>query len=291
MSDLRAKAVAFRGLHEKGKAFLLPNAWDAASALILEDAGFPAIGTTSAGIAFSLGLPDGGVMERGIALESIARIASAAQVPVTADLEGGYCESYEGLADTLAEVIGAGVVGCNLEDGSGDPQTPLIPEAAMVEKIAAARQTSAALLPEFFINARTDGFWAGGSGPEVLEEAIERGRAYLAAGADCVFVPLVTDRDSIETLVSAFDAPLNLLTTATLPPLSELKDLGVRRVSTGGALARSVLGHLQRLAAALNSDGDFGFTKDAIPHASLQSRLNRSRRSPVSSNIAWRQTR
>jgi len=273
MSDLRTRAKAFRALHENAKAFILPNAWDAGSALLFEDAGFSAIGTTSAGIAFSLGLPDGGYMDRELALEAIARIAAVTRVPVTADLEDGYCTTLSGLADTLDIVIKAGVVGCNLEDGSGDPQQPLIPRGEMIEKIGAAREAASLLLPEFFINARTDGFWAGGSGPDVLEEAIERAKSYLDAGAYCVFVPLVSDRESIERLVTAIDAPLNLLSTPTLPCLADLSSLGVRRISTGGALARSAHAHLQRVSKELIAEGTFHFAKDATPHKDLQTMM------------------
>lgn len=270
MITQHAKAAAFHALHQRPEPFLLPNVWDAGSARLLAPLGFAALGTTSAGVAFALGRPDQGRVTRDEMLAAVAAIADATDLPVSADLEAGYAESPAGVAETIGLAIAAGAVGANLEDGSGDPAAPLVPLELMVAKLQAARAaTDASGLP-FVLNARTDGFWAGGSGEAVLEEAIRRGRAYAAAGADCVFVPLLRQPEDIRRAVAEIPAPLNLLFLAGGPSLKDYGALGVRRLSTGGALARAALGELRRVASQLLASGEAAALAGAIPHGELQ---------------------
>ncbi len=265
-----AKAAAFLALHQRAEPFLLPNVWDAGSARLLSPLGFAALGTTSAGVAFALGRADQGNVSREEMLGAIGAMARATDLPVTADLEAGYADQPAGVAETVRLAIAAGVVGCNLEDGSGDPAQPLVPLEQMLATLRAARAAADASGLPFVLNARTDGFWAGGSGEDVLAEAIRRGRAYAAAGADCVFIPLLRDPEGIRRAVAEIPAPLNLLFLAGGPSLKDYGALGVRRLSTGGALARAALGELRRAAQALLAEGEAGALSGAIPHAEIQ---------------------
>jgi len=265
-----AKATALQALHRGPAPFLLPNVWDAGSARLVGPLGYAALGTTSAGVAFALGRPDQGQVSRTEMLAAVAAIAAASPLPVTADLEAGYGETADRVAETVRLAIAAGAVGCNLEDGSGDPAAPLVPLEAMVAKLRAARAAADASGIPFVLNARTDGFWAGGGGEAVLAEAIRRGRAYAAAGADCVFVPLLREPEAIRRAVAEIPAPLNLLFLAGGPSLADYGAMGVRRLSTGGALARAALGELRRVAAALLASGEPVALAGAIPHAELQ---------------------
>ena len=265
-----AKAAAFQALHRGPGPFLLPNVWDAGGARLLSPLGFAALGTTSAGVAFALGRPDQGRVSRDEMLAAIGAIAAATPLPVTADLEAGYGATPAAVAETVGLAIAAGAVGCNLEDGSGDAAQPLVPLEQMLASLRAARAAADASGLPFLLNARTDGFWAGGSGEAVLAEAIRRGRAYAAAGADCVFIPLLREPDGIRRAVAEIPAPLNLLFLAGGPTLKDYGALGVRRLSTGGALARAALGELRRVAAALLASGEPAALAGALPHAELQ---------------------
>jgi len=262
----RARAEAFRALHAGPDAFLLPNAWDAGSARLLTAVGARALGTTSAGVAFALGRPDQGRVSRDEMLAAIAQICSATGLPVSADLEAGYGDA----AASVRLALEAGAVGANLEDGSGDPAAPLIPLEQMIARLRAARAAADASGLPFTLNARTDGFWAGGSGEAVLAEAIARGRAYAAAGADCVFIPLLKGEAEIVRAVAAIPAPLNLLFLAGGPSQARLGELGVRRLSTGGALARVALGAVKRAAERLLAEGDAAALAEALPHGEAQ---------------------
>jgi 2-methylisocitrate lyase-like PEP mutase family enzyme len=241
------KAEKFRELHHGPKLLLLPNAWDVASARILEEAGHPAIATTSAGIAYSLGYADGEKISRDEMLSMVARIARAVRVPVTADLEAGYGTTPEAMAGTAKAAIEAGAIGMNLEDLSGEGA--LIELPSQIEKIQAIRETGAAVGVPFVLNARTDIFLAAiGPAETRFERAIERLRAYRKAGADCVFAPGLTDLETIEKLVKALEAPLNILALPVCPPIAELERIGVARVSTGSGIMRAAMGVVQRVA-------------------------------------------
>jgi len=244
-----AKAEQFRKLHHGAKLLLLPNAWDVASARILEQAGHPAIATTSAGIAYSLGYADGQNISRDEMLSMVARIARAVRVPVTADLEAGYGTTPQAMAETVTAAIEAGAIGMNLEDLSGDDEQPLVDLQLQIEKIEAIRETAAARGVPFVLNARTDIFLAA-IGPETtrFERTVERLRAYAKAGADCVFAPGLTDLETIARLVKAVEAPLNILALANCPPIAELERIGVARVSTGSGIMRAAMGVVERVA-------------------------------------------
>lgn len=244
-----AKAEQFRKLHHGPKMLLLPNAWDVASARILEEAGHPAIATTSAGIAYSLGYTDGERISREEMLSMVSRIARAVRVPVTADLEAGYGATPNAVAETVKAAIEAGAIGMNLEDKSGEPADSLTELSLQLEKIQAVREASIALGVPLVLNARTDIYLAA-IGPEGtrFDRTVERLRAYRKAGADCVFAPGLTDLETIAKLVGAVEAPLNILEVPACPPLEELEKVGVARVSTGSGIMRAAMGLVQRIA-------------------------------------------
>ena len=261
------KAAVLRALHV-GPGFVLPNAWDAGSARILEQVGFPAIATTSAGIAWSCGVQDGGAMDRDTMLEHVARIVAAVGVPVTADLEAGYGDTADEVGRTVARAVELGVVGANIED-AGPVGLFGIEDAA--DRIAAAR----AVAPHdaFVLNARTDTYFAGTTG-DVFAETIERAVRYLDAGADCVFVPGVVEQDTIRRLAAAIPGPLNVVAgLANTIDARTLFSLGVTRVSLGGSLARAALSLVERAGRELLDSGTLGFLDGAIGYADLQGRF------------------
>jgi 2-methylisocitrate lyase-like PEP mutase family enzyme len=258
------RAAAFMALHQAPEGFVLPNAWDAGSARILEQVGFPALATTSAGIAWSCGLADGGRLDRDSMLEQVGRIVAAVGVPVTADLESG----YDDVGTTVRLAVEAGAVGGNLEDQVGGVLFG-IDEAT--DRIAAAR--TAAPAGTFVLNARTD-TWFGGATGDVFTETVERATRYVEAGADCVFVPGVVEEDDIRRLAAAVPAPLNVVAgLASVTDAHTLFSLGVRRVSLGGSLARAAYSYLERAGRELLDSGTLGFLDGAMPYADLQSRF------------------
>jgi 2-methylisocitrate lyase-like PEP mutase family enzyme len=252
----REKAEALLRLHQPGAALLLPNAWDAASARLFEQAGFPAIGTTSAGVAFAQGYRDGERIGRDEMLHVLARTASVVQVPVTADIESGYGSAPAEVAQTIQGVLAAGAVGVNLEDSAGDPAGSLYPIAAQAARLAAARaEAQRAALP-LVINARIDTYLATGGEPQArLDETIRRARAYLQAGADSIFVPFVTDPALIQLLVRDIPGPLNILSLPGGPSAPELFKLGVARVSIGVRAMLATMGLVHTIARELHAHG------------------------------------
>lgn len=271
------KAEQFRKLHHGPRMLLLPNAWDVASARILEECGHPAIATTSAGIAYSLGYPDGQRISRGEMLEMVGRIASAVRIPVTADLEAGYGTTPKDMAETVKAAIEAGAIGMNLEDVTGDDEKSVVDLPLQMEKIRAVRETAAKLGVPFVLNARTDVYLMP-FGPEGtrFERTVERLRAYRDAGADCLFAPGLYDRDIIAKLVKAVEAPLNILANPACPPIAELEKIGVARVSTGSGIMRGAMGAVQRIAKemldARSCDTIFA---GAMPYIELQRMMAR----------------
>lgn len=262
------KAAALLALHA-GAGFVLPNAWDAGSARILEQVGFPAVATTSAGIAWSCGVPDGGTLDRDTMLEHVGRIAAAVGVPVTADLEAGYGDTAEEVADTVARAVGLGAVGANIEDAAADGLFG-IDEA--VDRIAAAR--SVAPRGSFVLNARTDTYFAGTS-EDPYAQTLLRAERYLEAGADCIFVPGVAEDDTIRRLAAAIPGPLNVVAgLASTTDARTLFSLGVKRVSLGGSLARAALSLVERAGRELLDSGTLGFLDGAIGYADLQRRFD-----------------
>ncbi|HLO07720.1 MAG TPA: isocitrate lyase/phosphoenolpyruvate mutase family protein [Terriglobales bacterium] len=264
MADAQGKTEAFRAMHRGPQILLLPNAWDVASARVIQQAGFGAIATTSAGVAFSLGYPDGQRISRREMLEAVRRIANAVEVPVTADVEAGYGDRPEDAARTAQEVLAAGAVGMNLEDATGDPQHPLLDLALQVERVKAVRE-----LP-IVLNARTDVYLLEIGSPEKrYEEALRRLAAFRDAGAACVFVPGVRDPATIARLVKDLQCPVNILGGPGTPSVPELQKLGVARVSLGSGPMRATLGLLRRLAEELKNAGTYAMLEGAIPYAEL----------------------
>jgi len=274
MESQTNKAVQFRQLHRGPRALILPNAWDVASARVFEDAGFSAIATTSAGIAFSLGYPDGQRIPREEMLARIGRIARAVHVPVTADIEAGYGSSTEAVVTTTLELIQAGAIGMNLEDASGNPDEPLIDLQLAVEKIKAALAAAAPLNAQIVVNARTDVYLLPGGNPDAdYPEALRRLVAYREAGADCVFAPGLKDADTIGRLVNAVNCPLNILAGPGTPSIPELERLGVARVSLGSGPMRATLGLLRRAAEELMTSGTYSAMEGAVPYAEVNKLL------------------
>ncbi len=233
---------------------MLPNAWDVASARIFEDAGFAAIGTSSAGVAFALGYPDGEQIPRDEMLEAVERIARAVSVPVTADVEAGYGDPLA----TARAVVESGAVGINLEDG----HAPLHKHAAHIREIREAT--------DLVINARTDVFLLGIGEPATrFDRSVERLNAYLHAGADCAFAPGIGDVETIEKLAAAVRGPLNILASAGTPRIAELERRGVARVSVGSGPMRATLGLVRRIAGELMDKGTFDLLGDGIPYPEL----------------------
>ena len=248
---------------------MLPNAWDAGSARVLQQVGFPAIATTSAGIAWSCGVPDGEALDRDTMLDHVGRIVAAVSVPVTADLEAGYGDTPEHVGATVARAAELGAVGANIED-AGAGALFGIDEA--VDRIAAAR--AAAPRGTFVLNARTDTYFAGTTG-DVFAQTVERAVRYVDAGADCVFVPGVVDEDTIRRLAAAIPGPLNVVAgLANTIDAPTLFSLGVKRVSLGGSLARAALSTVERAGRELLESGTLGFLDGAIGYADLQRRFS-----------------
>jgi 2-methylisocitrate lyase-like PEP mutase family enzyme len=272
------KAEEFRKLHGGPRVLVLPNAWDVASARVLEELGFPAIATTSAGVAFALGYPDGQRVSRDEMLDVVGRVARAVRVPVTADMEAGYGATPKDMAETAKAIVAAGAVGLNLEDVTGDTESSQVETKLQAEKIRAIRETSASLGVSLVINARTDVYLMP-IGPEAtrFDRTVERLREYRAAGADCLFAPGVSDRGLIEKLVKAVAAPLNILVTPECPSIPELEQLGVRRASIGSGVMRSTLGLVRRIGKELLEKGTYSTVfEGAIPFAEVNALLAQS---------------
>ena len=250
---------------------VLPNAWDAGSARAFEAEGFAAIGTTSAGVAFAAGRPDGG-LGREEMVEAVARIAAAVEVPVSADIEAGFGEDAAAVGETVAAVLEAGAIGINLEDAGAGEEPALVDLAEQCARIGASRDAAEDAGVELFVNARTDVFWAGLEGEELLETAIFRLRAYVEAGADGAFVPRLIDAEAIRTVAEAVPAPLNVLAAPGLPATAELRALGARRLSTGSGPARATLALTRRIATELHEQGSSrAMEETTIPYAEANS--------------------
>ena len=271
------RAEQFRKLHRGPRILALPNAWDVASARILEELGYPAIATTSAGIAFSLGYPDGQRVSRDQMLEVVARIAHAVRVPVTADMESGYGTSVKDMTETAKALIAAGAIGLNLEDVTGDDESSHVETKLQVKKIGAIREISSSLGVPLVLNARTDIYLMPiGPAETRFDRTVERLRAYHQAGADCLFAPGVQDRETIAKLVRALEAPLNILLTPACPSLRELEKTGVARASAGSAAMRATLGLLRRIGKELMQAGTYSCLQDgAVPFDELNQILAR----------------
>lgn len=272
------KAERFRKLHRGPRILALPNAWDVASARVLEEAGYPAIATSSAGVAFSLGYPDGQRVSRDQMLEVVARVAHAVCVPVTADVESGYGTTVKDMAETAKAVIASGAIGMNLEDVTGDDESSQVEISLQEEKIRSIREVSSALGVPLVLNARTDVYLMPiGEAATRFERTVERLRAYYQSGADCLFAPGVSSRDTISELVKAIAAPLNILISSGCPSLAELEKMGVARVSAGSAVMRATLGLVRKIGKDFMERGTYDSLFDgAIPFAELNRIMGRT---------------
>lgn len=258
----------FASLHRAGQPLLLPNAWDVASAVAIAAAGARAVATTSAGVAWSLGVPDAGDLGADRAAEVIERIAAAVEVPVSADIEAGYGDSPEAVARTVAAVVRAGAAGVNLEDRRDTGG--LYDAAAQADRIAAAR--SAAGDVPVWINARTDVFLGGGY-PDGVAEALKRAASYAAAGADSLFVPGLTDLGAIAELVAG-PLPVAVMAGPGAPSVAEFASAGVVRVSVGSAIAQAAYGLAARAAAEMFTAGTYDSCAGGFDYAEMNSRIS-----------------
>lgn len=261
-----ARAAVLADLHRRG-CFVIPNAWDVPSALICQDAGFPAVATSSVGVAFALASDDGEKLTGPQMVAATGRIAARLSVPVTADLESGYGATPSGVAETVRSAIRAGLVGCNIEDR--DHMTGLMFDPGLAaERIAAAADAARGEgLADFVINARADSYFVMGDDPAAaLADATNRGRRYLAAGGACVFTPGVSDAATAARLVQAIGGPISLM--AGLRPgstVAELEAAGVRRISLGPALMGAAYAHVATVLRAMRETGTFAMAAEAGP--------------------------
>lgn len=277
--EQKKKAEAFRALHHSTVPLLLVNVWDVASARIVEEVGFPAIATTSAGIAFSRGYPDGQKIHRFQMFGNIKLIAGAVKVPVTADVEAGYGDRPEHVARTAGSVILQGAVGLNLEDATGDAEWPLVDLPLQLEKIRAVREKGEGLGLPLVLNARTDVYLLQVGDPaKRYDEAVRRLSAFRDSGADCVFVPGIRDPDTIQRLVLDLSCPVNILAGPGSPSVPELAALGVKRISLGSGPMRATLGLLRRLTDEVKSAGTYTAMEGAPSHAEINALMNSTRK-------------
>ncbi|WP_410641546.1 isocitrate lyase/phosphoenolpyruvate mutase family protein [Amycolatopsis sp. lyj-346] len=270
-SAQRGLAEQLRALHHD-RTLVLPNAWDAASAALIAQAGAPAIATTSGGVAWSAGKPDGHGLTREEMAELVARIVRVVDVPVTADIEGGYGPSPEDVAKTVHLIVEAGAVGINLEDSTA-PGGPLFDVPAQAGRVRAAREAAAAAgLPELWINIRTDVHLFGiGEAEGRFDDVLTRAVAYAEAGADSLFVPGLVDLETLATLVKESPLPVNVMVWPGAPTVAELVAVGVRRVSVGTAIAQSAYAVARRAAVELLEHGTYGALADGLDFGTVNS--------------------
>lgn len=243
------RAEALRRLHHGPEPLVLPNAWDVASARVLEAAGFPALATTSSGMAAALGHEDGERIPAEDMLAAVARVAAAVSVPVSADLEAGYGMHAEELAE---RVIASGAAGLNLED-TDHPGGGLVDAERQAQRLAEFKEACRRRGVDLVLNARVDVYLRMKGPEEQLEEGLRRARMYLQAGADCVYPIGVSEEEAIARLVRELDAPVNVLLRRGVPPLPRLRELGVRRTTFGGGLMRATMTSLRELAGELRA--------------------------------------
>jgi 2-methylisocitrate lyase-like PEP mutase family enzyme len=266
-ADPASLRTTFRRLHERG-CFVMPNPWDVGSARALQHLGFPALATTSAGMAFSLGLPDGGV-PRAVVLDHVRAIAGAADVPVNADFESGFGGDAVGVAESVRLCVETGVAGLSIEDATGDKVAPLFELDAAVDRLKAARAAIDESGSGVVLTARAECFLVGHPSP--LRESIRRLTAYAEAGADCLYAPGLRTSEEVAAVVKAVaPKPVNVLAGGTAFTVARLRELGVRRISVGAALSRTAWGAFLRAAGEIAEKGSF----DGFAAAEPFSRLN-----------------
>lgn len=267
-TETAARARTFKALHHADKILVLPNCWDVITGRIFEEQGFPAIATTSFGIARAHGIKDGLNAALEPCLAMAARIAEALIVPLTVDIEAAYAETPEQTAKNAARFAEAGAAGVNIEDGQEIPGKPLIDMTLAAEKVRAFREGAAKAGVPVFINARTDVFWlnVGEPGSKRIDEVLRRAEAYAKAGADGIFVPGLVAPDDIRRVVASINLPLNVLGGPKTPPAAELQAMGVKRVSVGSGPMRAALKTLQAIGEELRDKGTWGYAATAIAY-------------------------
>jgi 2-methylisocitrate lyase-like PEP mutase family enzyme len=269
-AEQAAKAEAFRALHRGPPLLLMANAWDAITARLFEAEGFAAVATTSGGVSWAIGYADGEAAPWDEVVDQTARVARAVKVPVTADIETGFGATPAAVASSIKDIIAAGVVGVNLEDGMAGP-TPIRSIDEAVARIRAAREAANSAGVPIVINARTDLYLKQiGDEASRLDEAVARGGAYLAAGADCFYPITLRDSATIGRLVKALKAPININVRAGWPSVAELEALGVARVTTATQLTLVGLAAIREVARAIKKTGEFDTINPAIGHPEMQ---------------------
>jgi 2-methylisocitrate lyase-like PEP mutase family enzyme len=295
MTTQAQQASRLLDLHHASTPLILINAWDAASAAMVAHCGLPAVASSSAALANAMGFPDGQHLPWPQMLDAVQRIVQAVSVPVTADIESGFAANPQELETTISQIIATGAVGVNLEDAQPgqDARGPLFPLAEQIARIQAARRAADAQKIHLVINARTDAYWQAGISPEeALRNTLERGKAYMSAGADCIFVPGLRNPEHIKALIDHLrlhlrtihpDAnphanphavnpptPVNILAGPDVPSIPELTKLGVKRVSYGSGPHRAAMGLLRRMATEASSTGTYtALTEGAVPYAEI----------------------
>lgn len=270
--DQIRQAEAFRRAHRGPPLLLLPNAWDAMSARQFEAAGFGAVATTSGGLAWALGFADGEHAPWADVLAATERIVRAVRVPVTADIEAGYGETPGEVARSITDVVRAGAVGINLEDGTPRADLPVRPVEQAAGRIRAAREAARAAGVPLVINARIDLYLKNvGDAAGRFEETVRRGKAYLAAGADCIYPFGTLDLDTIARLVKAIDGPINVVARAGTPPVAELERVGVARVSIASGATLAVMSLIKRIGTELRASGRFDVLEHSMNRPEAQS--------------------
>jgi 2-methylisocitrate lyase-like PEP mutase family enzyme len=255
------KGEIFRALHQRPGVFIIPNPWDIGSARMLAHLGFEALATTSAGYAFSIGRVDYGVGREAM-IGHVSVLASATELPLSADLENGFSDAPEGAAETIRMAAEAGAVGGSIEDSTGNPERPIYKPELAAERVRAAAESARGLDFPFTLTARAENYLHG---RRDLKDTITRLQAYQEAGADVLYAPGLTSKEDIATLVSSVDRPVNVLMglAGMAMNLADLEAIGVKRISVGSALARAAFGSLLRAAREMRAEGTFGFVEEA----------------------------
>jgi 2-methylisocitrate lyase-like PEP mutase family enzyme len=278
MASYAQKSAAFRALHARPGAFLIPNPWDAGTARLLASLGFEALATTSLGLANTLGRADGtGAVSRDEALANCRAIADATDLPVNADLENCYADQPEAAAGTIRLAAEAGVVGGSIEDATGNPQKPIYDFELAVERVRAAAEAARSLPIRFMLTARAENFLHG---RRDLDDTIRRLQAFEAAGAEVLYAPGLRDLASIRAVTAAVGKPVNVVMSSADPTITvaQLAEAGVKRISVGGALSRLALAAFLKGAREMKEQGSFTYMRDTLPSAELRQAFARSTR-------------